>query len=863
MKRRNFVLNSSLGLAGIMAGNQLSGQLPFFNPIPDGLPKNSREKLLDNWQLFALEENGELNKAELNSLPAQNTKVYSCSIPAQVHDVLTEKGVIEDPIHFEAQEPCLWVAEKDWVYQTQFAGVDARKVVLHFKGLDTIADIYLNGEKIFTNKSCFLPARIDVTGKLEDENKLLIYFYAPRSWLEKNEKAQAFVDEGGDLLRYIRKQREDFNFFNGPKPSFTPVGIYDEVVLEAIDDAELQWVDIEQSVAEDLKSAIVSIQPHVANYSGKKISFETILTNPEGKVISSASENKIRINFPELWYPRGYGKQPLYKLETKLLVDGEWVETDVKQIGLRKLELNEKFDLVINNKKVKIWGSNITQLPNASHVWDSELFKTTIDLAEMGNNIALRAWGPSHPWNEQLFAEADKRGILVWSEFAHTGGPFPDDPEFIGLCIQEAENWVKSWKHHPSLLLWCGGNEALLGIGGHDVPELEINNQKLFEEKYRSVCETLDPNRLYVPNSPFGGDFKNDPKAGDSHIRSYDWFMPGMDYPVLPSENTRTTIALKKTLQHHLGNDLRWPEGGFRGIRTKNSDNVLPPSWSGLIVANSWVANRLGEVGRLYEADGTPDSLLFRIGAGCSKYIRNCIERYRRGKPFWNAGGERRTRGHFWWKLNDTFPLIYSSLVDDLLEPNMSFYALKRAYQPVLVSIETTDSVNIWVVNDSPEDIKGRLSVKLLNANGTRSEKELKTDVFVEQGDSKLAANLDEFELFNNKLPIVAELYSNNGQLLGQSLEYICAENHISFPEAEIKMEWKNDELWLTTDKIARWVELKGNNNGDEFGWYFGDNFFDLIPDRIKKVKITGKHRTGLVTAKSYYSDKTTGVELV
>ncbi|MFW5832273.1 MAG: glycosyl hydrolase 2 galactose-binding domain-containing protein, partial [Prolixibacteraceae bacterium] len=196
MKRRNFVRNSSLGLAVIMAANQVSGQLPFLNPINDESPKNSRKKLLDNWQLFALEENGELNKTELNSLPAQNTKVYSCSIPAQVHDVLTEKGVIEDPIHFEAQEPCLWVAEKDWVYQTQFAGTDAQKVFLHFKGLDTIADIYLNEEKIFTNESCFLPARVEITGKLTDNNKLLIHFYAPKPWLEKNKKAQQFVDEG-------------------------------------------------------------------------------------------------------------------------------------------------------------------------------------------------------------------------------------------------------------------------------------------------------------------------------------------------------------------------------------------------------------------------------------------------------------------------------------------------------------------------------------------------------------------------------------------------------------------------------------------------------------------------------------------
>ncbi len=864
MKRRIFLRNSSAGLAGLFAGTRISGNNDSESALyrtGHGRPGN-QGKSLKNWKLYALEENGELPDPDIDKIVTNREKVYDCRIPAQVHDVLTEKGIIDDPIKPGKQEPCLWVAQKDWIYWTTFNRVEAGRVFLNFRGLDTIADVYLNGRKIFSNRSCFLPARIDVTGRLLQKNVLLIHFFAPRPWLENSKGAQEFVDKGGDILRYIRKQREDFNFFNGPKPSFTPIGIYDEVLLEPVDHAEISWIDVEQFVDENLTRARLSVKAHIAKYSGVKTTCRHTLYMPGGDVYSSSSGGTFTIDHPELWFPSGYGAQPLYRLETELIMEGKTVDRDIKYIGIRKMVVTENFDVAINGKKVKLWGANLTQLPKASHVWDNKLFKTTMDLARLASMNSLRAWGPSHPWNDELFHEADKRGILIWSEFAHTGGPFPSSAEFIELCVSEAKNCVKKWKHHASLMLWCGGNESFLGINERKSPQLDEGNRKLFDVHYRRVCKKLDPQRLYIPNSPFGGGFKNDPEAGDSHIRSYDWYMPGMDFPVLPSENTRTTVALSKTLKQHLGDDLQWPEGGFIAHRTKDSDNILPPAWSSLIVANDWVTARLGHVEELYHPDGSPESLLFMLGAGCSKYIRATIGRYRRGKPHWQANASRQTRGHYWWKLNDTFPLIYSSLIDDLLEPNMSYYAIKRAYRPILVSIEPGDSINVWVVNDSGSDFEGTLVIRLLNRDGTEDLQVIQKDVRIEQGDSALVADCDRFGMFFNKNPLYAQLYDTRGNLITDSLEYITPENHNRFPDAKLSLEKDGDAIMITTDKIARWIELKGDHRGDEFKWYFEDNFFDLVPGQVKKVRLTGVHRTGIVRARPWYSKHESSIVL-
>ena len=840
--------------------------------------------LWSGWAIAAREPRGEMDSKEVRLWTdgKPGATWYSAQMPAQAHHVLVEHGVIRDPAEVGACEECLWVGETDWVYRQEFDAPDradsaVRAVELVCEGLDTIVALYLNGTRIAFHEDCFLPLRVDITDALAGRNTLVLHFFAPRPWMDASPSVQGFVRAGGMAKKMVRKGVEDFGFFNGPKPWFTPIGVYAPVRLDVIDRARLEGIRIDTTVAGDLGSATVGLACAVATVAGATLERVTVrfrLTAPGGTAIASeavpvaegTATGVCTIDEPELWYPHTYGDQPLYTVTCSLELDGEVVDEPVRRIGLRLVERHGDFDFSVNGLGVKLWGANLTPLPRPGHRHDHDALCRTLDLAQQMHMPALRVWGPSMRWPEALLDEADERGILLWMEFAHTGPGYPADDRFRELCRAEAEHWVGSWRHHPCVLMWSGGNEAYLGMEWAE-PEADTTNpdRYLFDSLYREVCERLDPDRWYIPNSPFAGPYGNFTRAGDSHIRNYHFFQPADDYPILPSENIRITIALEKTLRRHLGADLAWPPDGFTGARTEFQDPVVPPAWVEAMSPNmDWINVRVGCQGELYDADGTARSLLMRIGKGSATFARRTLERLRRGRPASDADGPRRTMGHFWWKLNDTFPMIYASLIDDQLEPNMTFYAMRRALSPVLVSIDAAESLWVWVVNDGPTDLVGTLRVHVLERDGSAVVHETETLVRVPQGTSTPLVHGDAFGMFVRSCPVVAELTGADGTVIAESIDYVAPERDIPSPEdARIGLLYEGDAIVVSTDVAARWVELRGSGpDGDEFGWDFEDNFFDLLPGTPRRVRLLGRHRSGVITARSAYSPHETTLEI-
>lgn len=840
----------------------------------------TRIELSAGWSVAAREPAGDLGPEELLSWTSGNPSAtwYESCMPAQAHHVLVDHGVIRDPAEIGACEECLWVGETDWIYRLEFEapagfGSDGTAVELLCDGLDTLVVLYLNGRQLAFHDDCFLPLRVDLTGELDDTNTLLLHFHAPRPWMERSPEVQAFVASGGMAKKMIRKGVEDFGFFNGPKPWFTPIGVYAPMSLRVVDRARIVDLVLDADVSADLDHATVRVACRTSVVDGASVEGAVVrcrLSDPRGRVIESLAEpigdGEATLGFeiasPELWYPHTYGRQPLYGLVCRLELGGEVVDEASRRVGLRRVERHGDFDYSVNGLRVKLWGANLTPLPRPGHRHDHDALRRTLDLATQMHMPALRVWGPSMPWPESLLDEADERGILLWMEFAHTGPGYPGDEHFLDLCRAEAEHWVRSWRHHASILLWSGGNEAYLGMEWAE-PEADAENpdRYLFDTLYREVCERLDPQRWYIPNSPFAGPYGNYTRAGDAHIRNYHFFQPSDEYPLLPSENIRITIALEKTLRRHLGDDLAWPDGGFRGTRTRFSDPAIPPAWVEAMSPNmEWINVRVGCQGELYDADGTARSLLMRIGKGSATFARRTLERLRRGRPASDPDGPRRTMGHFWWKLNDTFPMIYASLIDDQLEPNMTFYAMRRALSPVLVSIDAGDSLWVWVVNDGRTDVTGTLRVRVLGSDGQATLHEAQAPVRVRQGASAPVFNADRFGMFARSCPVIAELVGEDGTLIAESIDYVAPEREIPFPgDARIELRDDGDAIVVSADAPVRWVELAGrSNDGDEFGWDFEDNFFDLVPGGTRRVRLLGRHRSGVVTARSAYSSHET-----
>jgi hypothetical protein len=269
---------------------------------------------------------------------------------------------------------------------------------------------------------------------------------------------------------------------------------------------------------------------------------------------------------------------------------------------------------------------------------------------------------------------------------------------------------------------------------------------------------------------------------------------------------------------------------------------------------------RLPPIERFYEA-GDPESLVYRLGAAHAWHMRDVIERARRGRPASDAFGKRRTQGHFVWRLFDTWPEIFCSLIDYYMEPYISIYAIRRAYEPVLISFEFTDRIYAWVINDTPNILEGLFRVSLFDPERNCVIKELHAPVRVLPGESVPIICLDSLGEFRRKNFLYAELTDTDGRVLAKSNDFLDIERKLNFPDAKLSFVREGGELYLQADSFARCVELSAvSDDGDEFGWRFRDNYFDLFPWEKKKIVLDTVRKPAKITSKARFSSSSVSI---
>ena len=169
---------------------------------------------------------------------------------------------------------------------------------------------------------------------------------------------------------------------------------------------------------------------------------------------------ELMVAHPKLWWPWTMGEPSVYRLE--LTCGSGTADSVEKVIGFRRISMVGDMDFQINGKPLKLWGANLVHPDTRSNCYRPEVMERLFNLAELGNFNILRVWGESERYPEAFYEECDKRGILSWQDFYLCYSAYPEEPEFLELCRREAEQMTRRLKSHPSILLWCGGNETLL-----------------------------------------------------------------------------------------------------------------------------------------------------------------------------------------------------------------------------------------------------------------------------------------------------------------------------------------------------------------------------------------------------------------
>jgi hypothetical protein len=330
-----------------------------------------------------------------------------------------------------------------------------------------------------------------------------------------------------------------------------------------------------------------------------------------------------------------------------------------------------------------------------------------------------------------------------------------------------------------------------------------------------------------------------------------------MEYPVACTELMRVSGPAVKSVKRWMSEDKLWDDDFVDATYPwKKQKDLMPKAWFHRVGNNLDI--KAGPVHEFRDAD-TPYEMAFKYSAAHAKTFKLEIKRSRMGRPSF-SGKPRISNAHLIWKLFDTWPLIYSAIIDYYLEPFHPYYEAKRSYEPVMCCFDIRDSITLWLVNDSAQDSSGTIEYGIFTPRTNTFLKLKKIPASMISGESGEIASLDEFGSFRTENILYARYIDKKRCIDYTAIEYVDSDRRLSFPEAKIMLKTEGDTLSVSTDLFARCVELEGNDKGDEFGFYFEDNFFDLLPGVTKKIKIHGRHTSGTITAKAHYSPHKTSI---
>jgi beta-mannosidase len=795
----------------------------------------SNRPLRDGWHVRQLES----DRPDIAALTAQVAKPdktwMPATMPAQIHDILLTAGKIPDPRVGRNAAKSAWVGEKDWAYACTFASPDGTgPVFLRFGGLDTIVAAYVNEQLVgrFKNMNRRHAALVRKVLKPEGQsNTLILVFSSP---LRHGKEARK---KGLSPNKALRKCHSDFGSYMGARPHSMKVGVFRDVMLDVPDRAWFDDICVRPILTKDLSAAKVKV---LLETSGEKADIKWTLMNPSGKSAASgtaapdAAQFELTIDTPTLWWPRTHGTPALYKIKVDLSVDGKVRDSRTVSFGLRRIRPiltdpksgDKRFAFEINGKMIFLRGACWAPLEGMTHCWSQKRAKRLLDLVEHGRMNVMRIWGEGNIPPQEFYDECDRRGILLWHDFMFGYGMHPDGPEsFIANCRAEIEDTIRRVRNHACLLMWCGGNENHMGWNFRHGSN-PSGGAKLFKEIMPKACADLDPGRLFHPSSPHSGRVPNWPLEGDWHDYSTLKFTPMSSVPLYASEIGRVSAPSVSSMRRFMSPEELWPEGYDARI-VRGGKPAWPPMWGYRSVGGSW--DKIGRIERFCDPVSA-EGLVRVLGTAHGEYLQQRIERQRRGVPNGAPDGTRRCWGNTIWRLNDSWPIIYWSAIDYYLEPKIPYYFLRRSYSPVLVCFERTDDrIAVWIVNDSPKAVSGKLILQSMRFDGKIRGK-LTAEVTVKPGESRRCLDATDLGPINLRGEFLKAEFG------GQSVTYLLmGERYLHLPKPGLSAEQIGGKIKVSTKAFARQVTLEAQG---VTGAVFEDNFFDMAPGQNRSIRI-------------------------
>ena len=805
-------------------------------------------------------------------------------VPSVVQQSLYENGLIPHPYLGTVENQLLWISDHPWDYTLHFDAdrelFKKENVELVFDGIDTYAEVSLNGEKLFFADNQFREWKHEVKDLLKEKDNLLeVHFLRYDSTqLALYEQHQPQLPE-----KYAVTRKAPYQHGWDWAPKYKNVGIWKPVKLMGWSEAKITYANIvTDSIGADqaemrlliglegfTEDAWIHVKCRLDEGNGWRELPSQLWMLPDNPADMLKDERHDVLSFsidqPALWWPNEMGEQPRYEFEILLVKQGHLLDARSITTGIRTFEMVDEPDSIGRAFYFKVNG--VPFYAKGANYVPEEMIETWINAdntlsllrqAKEAHFNMLRVWGGGVYPSDDFFNICDSLGILVWQDFMYAGTMYPYDETFLKNARIEAEEQVKRLASHPSLALWCGGNEISEGYynwGWQKSLNWSEEDDKAIKAGYDQLFETILPEAVAL----------------------YDGTRPY--WPSSPSKGWGRPESLTEGDVHYWG--VWWGEQPYEMYREKvgrfNSEygyQSYPDYQTLLKITQGDALSKDAEVIAAHQKHGRGTQLIdefiqkyYPYSDDFERYVylsqlsqaygmEIAIEAHRTAKPY--------NMGTLYWQLNDAWPVTSWSSIDYYGNKKALQYKLKTLYAPVLLSLDQKD-YGVFVISDLMRELKGDLKVKVVDFEGNvLFEKSINAQVPANGNEKLQVEGIDTLGLPSmsyrptvggsvsmdgkprydmpsrpsidpNNVYIKLELIEN-GILLAERYCYLAYSKDLKLPKAEptLKVFEENGKICLevTTDVFAKDVQVYCTNGMGNFS----DNFFDLEPGQTKRI---------------------------
>ena len=744
------------------------------------------------------------------SISGQDTW-YDMNVPGSAMETFCKEGILPDPYYGMNEYKWTEFWKNDFDIRSAFSvsaeEIASEEILLTFYGIDTVADVFLNGKKLGHTENMHRTWVYQVKELVkEGENLLELHIASPVKFIEtyKPEKGREihFTNTGTTSgSQYIRKAHSMFGWDWGPK--LPDAGLFRGVELCCFDTARLgeslirqEHVDgavtlhigseIEKADGQVVKAGNTAMQSNgnsaaqpesggsaQPGVSGLQLFYE--LRDPSSALIYTGTDSDINVTNPALWWPNGYGKQPLYTLTIQLKAGETVLDTREYRIGLRTVTVSreddqwgQEFAIMVNG--VKIFARGADYIPDDCFYprITREILERDVKACVFANFNCLRVWGGGYYPSDEFYDLCDEYGILLWEDLMYACNIYDVTPEFAENIAIEAKDNILRFRNHACLGLICGNNELECAwtdwkdVQGH-APSLKRDYLYQFEFLLADVVKENAPDAFYWPSSPSsGGSFDNpcDENRGDCHywdvwhgqkpfseyMKHYFRFCSEFGFQSLPSIKTVET---------------------FTGEKDRNLFSRVMESHQKNPAANGKILYYLSETFR-YPKD--LESLIFLSQILQGYAMKEATEHWRR-----NRG---RCMGSIYWQFNDNWPVASWSSMDYYGRYKALHYMARVFNEAVAGSIrKESNTMGFWISNESLKEAAVEVKVSL---------KDLDFKVLYEETVSGTVAPLSAVDLLTKDF---SELIESRSEQVFVTMEYKVTDKETGKTEERCEFE--------------------------------------------------------------------------